>query len=235
VDAAAAAKSIRDATRARLRNFRAQRPARRALLRARRERLDDVRAEARAKIDAHPEVQKARFRRRRRIAILVALLLALLALLSKCECEGPPPPVPQKGGEPVVADVVKPPPQPKKPVHKAMTAKVASMPRADFDVNAQKPPAWLEELRLQVAARSPRLAQCFANAEVPGALRWTASVNPGTGEVSDSVLEGNTLSVVITGTQRGCLMNVLHAPPFKLTPEGTGDALTKRVSLLVEF
>lgn len=232
--------TARRAVRERVRALRAGRPARRAALRERRRALATVRDEVRARIDEHPEVARARWQRRRRRAIAAAVLALLLALLSRCECATPAPP-PAPPAAPVAAGAPAPPPppqQPAKPSKRPPTiAPIATSPRAAFDVDSRAPPPWLVQLRLEVAARAPRLAQCFAGAEVPGALRWTASVNPSAGTVADSVLEGNTAAVVITARQRACLSAALQDPPLHLAPSAAGpsEALTTRVSLVVEF
>ncbi|APS00767.1 hypothetical protein [Pajaroellobacter abortibovis] len=40
--------------------------------------------------------------------------------------------------------------------------------------------------RLQVVARSPRIAQCLIGMDKPGALRWTSFVNPGVASGQES-------------------------------------------------
>ena len=62
-------------------------------------------------------------------------------------------------------------------------------PRPGYETEAQPPPEWIDEFRLQATARSPRLAQCFEGTDRPGALRWVAALNPETGTVSDQELE----------------------------------------------
>ncbi|MCC7074693.1 MAG: hypothetical protein IT383_25515 [Deltaproteobacteria bacterium] len=230
--------AARQAVRARARAVREGRPARRAALRGRRQAITALKDEVRARVSAHPAIEAARWRRRRRRAIAAALVALVLVLLSRCECQTPaPPPVPTP---PPTPDLVTqaPPPAPIKPGKRPpTTARIDERPRADFDAANRAPPPWLVQLRLEVAARAPRLAQCFAGSEVPGALRWTASVDPGSGVVADSTLEGNTPAVVITARQRACLQAVLHDPPLTLAPASAeaGEALTTRVSLVVEF
>jgi hypothetical protein len=92
----------------------------------------------------------------------------------------------------------------------------------------------MDEYRLQVAARSPRLARCFQGAGRPGALRWTASVNPTRGEVSDHQLQPIGGGAELRREQRECLLEALSSPPYRLTAPGA-PALPDRVGLVIEF
>lgn len=206
--------------------------------RAIREAAAAAKAAARAKVEGNPLVQDARQRRRRRRLLLLLLLALLLLLLSRCECgEAPPPPPPP----PVVAQPSTPPPPPppvkKKPPKKKLDAKIAKQDRGTFDPNAASKTPWLTEFRLQVAARSTRLAACFNGAERPGSWRWGVAVNAKAGTVADHVLEPVGWAAV-TDEQQACVLTVLSEPRYKLPLDGVADvdaAVPQRVSLVFEF
>ncbi|MCK6524434.1 hypothetical protein L6R49_23765, partial [Myxococcota bacterium] len=90
---------------------------------------------------------------------------------------------------------------------------------------------WLATLRAQVTARGPRLAECFLESQRPGAIRWSARVDPSKGEVSDQTFEPTLDGVALTAEQRGCLQDTLASPPYRLE----SDDPPRRVSLVVEF
>ncbi|WNG58351.1 hypothetical protein F0U59_29125 [Archangium gephyra] len=92
----------------------------------------------------------------------------------------------------------------------------------------------MDDFRIQVAARSPRLAQCFSGTERPGALRWTAAVNAASGSVSDHALEPVGTGGELSGKQRDCVQGVLSSPGYRLKPEQKQD-LPGRVSIVIEF
>ncbi|MBK7865320.1 MAG: hypothetical protein IPJ65_43340 [Archangiaceae bacterium] len=94
-------------------------------------------------------------------------------------------------------------------------------------------PAWLDEFRMQVAAASPRLAECFTGIERQ-ALRWSAAVNPKPGTVADHSLEPVGVGTDLTADQRTCVQAVLSSPVYRLTQLGD-EPLPRRVSLVIEF
>jgi hypothetical protein len=108
------------------------------------------------------------------------------------------------------------------------------MDRPDYATPPPDPMPWIASFRLQVSARSPRLAACFVGAPRPGALKWTASVEPGTGRVSDHTLEPALESDPLTAEQKACLLAVLSDPPYRLAVEGA-RATPSRVSVAIEF
>lgn len=193
----------------------------------------------RARVAAMPQIQKARRAtrlKRLRRALTVAVVLLLLSFI-RCDCgQGPLP-------EPVVVDAgapLKEPIKPKPPLIKAvkpgaLSGKVALAPRDGFDPNARTSPDWLDAFRLQVAARSPRLAECFQGTDHPGALRWATAVNPDSGAVSDQSFEPIGASIDLTREQKVCLSRVLASPPYKVVTTPTDKALPNRVSLIIEF
>jgi hypothetical protein len=158
----------------------------------------------------------------------------LLASFIRCECAPPPPAelpkVEAKGAtEPQVAPPV-PTPARRQPLH----ARIEPQARASYPGHEQASPAWLEEFRLQVAARSPRLAQCFTGSDRPGTLRWTTSVNPRSGAASDHELEPVGASAELRREQQECIVRALSNPPYRLTAP-PGESLPQRVSLVIEF
>ena len=198
-------------------------------------RLPEMRRAARERVRQHPAVRQARARRRVRRGAAVAVF-ALIALFLRCECQ-PAPPVPAKeearAPAPPASPAPRPPPAPAKP--KPLHAEGQRLSRARFTSELREAPPWMDEYRLQVAARSPRLARCFQGAGRPGALRWIASVNPKSGEVSDHQLQPvGAGGEELRQEQRECLLEALSSPPYRLTAPGT-PALPDRVGLVIEF
>ncbi|WP_375764905.1 hypothetical protein NR798_24620 [Archangium gephyra] len=193
-----------------------------------------MRQAARERMEQVPAVRREKRRRRIRRAVTFAVLL-LLAMLTRCECE-PSPPAPPP--EPVVEPA--PEVKPKKPAPPASKPKASSSDRmgrqrrGSYQNEAQTSPGWLDDFRLQVAARSPRLAQCFSGTERPGALRWTSAVNAASGSVSDHALEPVGTGGDLSGKQRDCVLGVLSSPGYRLKPEQKQD-LPGRVSIVIEF
>lgn len=211
----------------------AKRAAQRARLEARRaamkRQLLARRAAARAALERRrANLKKPKKKRDRRWLWL--LLLLLLVLLKDCSCDEPPPApasapeVPAAAGE---GSAATPPPEP--------PPKVRKRSRPGYAPTAPGPLPWLDALRLQVAARGPRLAACFTGASRPGALRWTASVDPGQGLVSDQGLEPVLDTDPLTREQRDCALGVLAEPPYRLIPDGAEPSTPARVGLVVEF
>ena len=202
---------------------------------------------ARERVDQHPAVQRARARRRRRRTLGLAAVLLFLLLLSRCECERPQPP-PQEPAKaeapaPEKPKVVAPPAVPVRVKRPPLRAHAEPVQRGALATKARGAPAWLEELRTQVSARSPRLAHCFNGADRPGALRWTASLNPASGWVSEHELEPVGQAVDLSKAQRDCLVLGLSSPAYRLgaAPQGAAQgaqktaALPERISLVIEF
>lgn len=201
--------------------LRAQRTALREELRRRRE-------AARARTTG-----RDRARTRRRVGIALAILLVLLLLLLRdCSCApvaDPPQPaaVPTGPGVDVSIDTPAPAPPP-------FTGRAATTPRSTMKTDGLAPPLWLTSLRIQVAARSPRLAECFEGTTRPGTLRWSVAVDPDHGVVSDHEIEPTLAGQQLSTKQRRCVLGVLADPPYRLA---TGDepATPTRVALVIEF
>jgi len=196
--------------------------------------MAEARARARAAADRNPAIRRARRAKRLRRAVTAAVVLALL-LLIHCECGPAAPPEPvvavqQKAPPPV--EKKKPPPAPPRPGK--LSAKLEPQRRPAFVGQGVATPPWVDEFRLQVSARSPRLAKCFVGVDRPGALRWVSSVNPTSGAVSDHEFEPIGLGAELSPAQRECVTAVLSSPPYHLG-ETSPDALPNRVSLVIEF
>ena len=168
-----------------------------------------------------------RARRRRRTAGVV-LLVVLLALLCCVSCPSEEPEVPAEAvvvdGGGVKVEVPEPP---------APLDKTARRDRPDFQNKPADPLSWIDAFRLQVAARSPRLAECFVGADQPGTLKWTVSVEPGSGRVSDHELEPTLDSADLTSEQRACVLGVLSDPPYRLG--GAERSTPSRIGMAIEF
>jgi hypothetical protein len=188
---------------------------------------------------ARPEVaealRRAKHKKNRRRLMLLLAILALLLLRLDCSCE----PVPA----PPIEPVAKPPPEvkpvdkpkrklrPKKPTFEG---KVDKSDRGAMEVEPPPPPSWLPQFRLQVAARSPRLASCFEGNERPGALRWSALVHAKSGKVTESIVEPAFRGATLDDRQTKCLIDGLTAAPYNLA-EPDDQAGPRRVSIIFEF
>lgn len=221
---------------------RLQREQRRAALRAGQRKLRQrLQAQMAAQVEAQRNnplfvaaLERRRKRRRRRQLVAAILAALLLLLLARCECDEPPAePAVLEEAEPAPAP--KPPPPAPKPKRKRpLEGTLEPSERDSLAVEATAPPPWLPQFRLQVAARSPRLATCFNGADRPGALRWTALVHARSGRVSESVIEPVFRGVQLEQSQHDCLVEGLADPPFQL--DAPADETTaRRVSLIFEF
>jgi hypothetical protein len=163
---------------------------------------------------------------------LAILALLLLLLIRDCSCAHPTV-SPQVTAAPIVspgveASIETPLSTPR------ITGRVATTPRPAMTTEGVAPPLWLTALRIQVAARSPRLAECFEGTTRPGTLRWSVAVDPAHGVVSDPEVAPTLAGQELSHSQRRCVLGVLADPPYQLT---TGDqpATPARVALVIEF
>lgn len=197
------------------------------------ERLRALRARSESAIANDPRVQRARRRRRLKRLAAIALLLLLL-LLIRCEgASGPPPALAMvDAGTPVAREVARKPPPAR--VGKKLVIAARPVERPAFDTPARPPAEWVDEFRLQVAARSPRLAACFIGSARPGALRWTTLVSLQTGAVGEHDFESMGVSADLTRRQLDCLQAVLSKPEY-LLKDAPAEGLPERVSLVLEF
>lgn len=215
------------------------REERRARRKELRRRMAQARAELGARVGAHPLVRRARLRRRVR-RLLAASVLVLAALLARCDCDEPPAvPPPAPPVEPVPpAKLAEKPRLPAAPAPPAPTGTISSLQRPSYDLERKAPLTWVDDFRMQVAARSPRLAACFQGVERPGALRWTAAVNPEAGSVSDHELEPVGGTSDLDREQRACLVEALSMPPYRLSrglDAAEARSTPTRVGIVIEF
>lgn len=212
--------------------LRRQKRALRAELAARKELARAELARRRAELGLPQERE-----RRRRWPWILLLVLLLLLLLQRCECappeDDPPPPlgVGEEGvGEPVEVEVPEPP---------LSAPEVSRRERPAYVPPVPEPVPWLERFHLQVAARSPRLAECFVGMGAPGTLKWTVSVVPETGRVSEHELEPTLASAELSREQRTCVLGVLSEPVYDLgalaSDGASGRSTPVRVGLVIEF
>lgn len=194
-----------------------------------RERSRALRARLREKRKALP--RRTRWRPSR--LWLVPLLLLLLLLIRPCRCTPPE--------EPGVAIDLLPdsdtdvgvevsPPAPLRPL-----PRLPRQARPALEPPPPGPPTWLEAFRLQVTARSPRLAACVEGVESPGRLKWTTTVEPDHGNVSGHDLQPMLESVQLTYDERRCMLEVLSTPPYRLPPDPDAPEGPRRVGLVIEF
>jgi len=201
--------------------------------RALRRLIPELRRAARERVSRLPAVQRARTRKRVRRGLAVALL-ALVAFFARCECQPAPAETMEASApEPETREPPRAPPRkPGKPG--PLHGDGQRLSRARFATDLREAPPWMDEYRLQVAARSVRLAQCFEGADRPGALRWIASVNPKSGAVSDHAIEPAGAGNELKTDQRECLLAALSSPPYRLTAPGY-QALPYRGGRMIEF
>ena len=159
--------------------------------------------------------------------LLLLLLLPLLCCLPlDCTEDEPEEVVPEP--EPV-GEV-----EPVEPVPEEPGGRIPSQERPDFGTRPPDAPSWIDSFRMQVAARGPRLAQCFVGAKEPGQFKWTTSVVPETGVVSEHALEPMLNSPDLRRAERLCVLEVLENPPYTL--EAADEPSTpSRVGIVIEF
>lgn len=167
------------------------------------------------------------------------LLLLLLLLLLRCEEEPPPPLAPAAGPSsrapasaksvPSIAPASARP----KPRRRRRLKRIRTDARPEYARGAAQPTPWLPSFRLQVAARSPRLARCFEGQREPGALRWTARIDPAAGTAADHAFEVVDGGLVLRKEAKACLTAALTRPTYRLAPEGPTEPV--RVTLMIEF
>jgi hypothetical protein len=192
-----------------------------------------MRARARASTQAL-RTARDKARRRRRLAFAAPPLL-LIAMLLRCDCERTDPvKVAAKVETKAPPEKTPTPRPPRKSGRAPLAGDVDRRPRRAYEAEAQPPPGWIDEFRLQASARSPRLAQCFEGTDRPGALRWVAALNPETGTVSDQELEPVGTRSGLTPEQRACVARALSNPGYRLSSR-PAQPFPERVSLVIEF
>ena len=210
---------------------------REAARQALRSKLADRREAAQQALERRRAAARARAGRkkrpRRRRWWLAAVALLLLLLLRDCSCNEPvsppPPAVAATPEEPVPEEVIEP-----TPARAPHRGRLATRHRPIYESELLDPLPWLASYRMQVSARSPRLAECFVGAARPGTLKWTASVEPDLGQVSEQTLEPTLLSDELTRQQRSCVFEVLSVPAYQLESDGERSTPV-RVGMVSEF
>ncbi len=171
---------------------------------------------------------------RQRWYLLVLVIVLLLALFRECACAPPPEPAhvcePCPEGPVEIGPPIEVPPGPPPPIK----GRIKRKPRPSFE--GQPPPVlpWIAAFRMQVAARSPRLAECFVGTERPGRLKWTTSVEPNKGLVGEHTLEPMLLTDELGRKERECVLEVLSNPAYRLDA-GEERSTPSRVGLVIEF
>jgi len=178
-------------------------------------------------------VAKRKPRRRRdgvRWVLLAVIVVLLLLLLRDCR-EPEPEPEPTgalaTGGTQPVAPPTEPEPAPP--------------PSPDLEARERPPmvppplkvPPWVVGFRMQVSARSPRLAKCFEGMERPGRIKWTATVEPRSGQVSDHAIEPQLRTGELSARETRCLVEALSAPDYRI--EAPDETAPTRISVVLEF
>lgn len=206
------------------------RPDLRAMRAAMRAELAQRKAAARAELDRRRAEHGLPPRRRRRRRWWLALLpILLLLLLQDCSCGGKKLTRSVKGVGPAAGKATESAPEPP-----ALRGRISRRDRPAYESTDLPPLPWLDEFRLQVAARSPRLAQCFVGVTEPGTLKWTVSVEPISGKVSDHDIEPMLQGAPITSQQKACLIAALSEPVYRLQSEQERPT-PSRIGMVIEF
>lgn len=187
--------------------------------------MDAIRARVAARRAQARSVQKPKGKTKKLAKLLLAMLLLLLLLLWRCTPEVPAPP-PEAPACPTAPSEI----------HRVEWTPLAPIPRAGRPALRVETPAraeWLDALRLQVGARSPRVASCFVGVESPGRLRWTALLHLEGGLVTNNTLAPALTRAEITAEQRACVLSALSSPPYRLSADPATPPT--RVSLILEF
>lgn len=208
--------------------------------RALRKRLAVQTTRLRTRLGEVPAVKRQRAKRGRRVRQWGLLsLLILLLCFGRCNCE--------PEGAPALPDTTVPTPTPAPQQQTSKTRRPSPIkgrgqqaPRPPFVAASSTAPLWIDAFRLQVAARSPRLAACVSGSAQPGTLRWTTAVNTDSGAVSEHALELVGASTSLDEQQQLCMLGVLSSPAYKLAESsdhqgGSEPTTPKRVSLVIEF
>lgn len=212
-----------------MRRVRPDPSARRAAFRARAAGLRAMQEQHRSRLRERRRARKkGEDRRWRWLGLLLLLLLLAILCCGGWRCD-----------EPVVEPVVEAPVEggpgevePAEPDEP--DGRIDRQERPGFKAPPAPPPSWIDAFRMQVAARSPRLAECFEGSDRPGTLKWTTTVEPTTGLVSEQELEPMLMSAELTSRERACVLGVLEDPPYKLDP-GEERTTPSRVGIVIEF
>lgn len=171
--------------------------------------------------------------RRRRLLMLLLFVLLLFLLLRSCSCTQEPE-LPSKAIR-TITDIepiaIAASPVTKK---KKFRKRIPRTARPALSTAPPPPPPWLSQYRLQVSARGPQLAKCFAGRKNPGALRWSALVHAKSGVVTEAVIENVFRGEPLSQKDIDCLLRGLTADTYTLD-EDSDEAAPRRVSIVFEF
>jgi len=184
----------------------------------------------RARLEARRGRRPRPRRNERRGWVLLGLILVLLLLMHPCRCNEEPVHEPPVCEDECPGSPAEPEPTPPAP----LTGRLSRQDRPAFQGAAPDSPSWIDAFRLQVAARGPRLAECFIGADRPGRLKWTSSVEPLSGGVSEHVFEPMLITQELSRTERACIEGVLSSPTYTLEA-GSEPSTPSRVGLVIEF
>jgi len=199
---------------------------------AQKERLKARQAELREGLKqggGRPGAAAVENRRLRRLLLAMSALLLLL-LVRDCRRDEPTPCPEPEVCEPAEGETA----EPDEPAAALPGGRVDRQDRPEYASATPEALPWIRAFRMQVAARGPRLAGCFVGVGRPGALKWTTSVEPSQGRVSDHLLEPTSMSEGLTREQQDCAVGVLSDPLYTLEADGE-RATPSRVSMLIEF
>ena len=197
------------------------------VLRARQAALQEQLARRRAKLRAGLPPRSRRRLDWRDGVIVVLVGLLIVCAVGRCEPEAVVAPD-------CVVPVVAPDSQAGGASSADVKGRVQPLRRPEVAVENPEPLSWLEAYRMQVAARGMRLSACFVGTDHPGALKWTALVEPVEGRVSAHELSPMLQTAPLTRTQQACVLEVLSSPPYQLKP-GKERATPSRVGVVIEF
>ena len=124
------------------------------------------------------------------------------------------------------------------PPQKPRLGRIAKQSRNNYKIAPQKSLPWMDEFRLQVAARSARLAKCFVGVERPGSLDWSCTVNPKSGVIFEQEIEMTQVGATLSQDQENCISSVLADPGYhfneSVNPSETHN-LSHRLRMVIEF
>ncbi|NCG22414.1 MAG: hypothetical protein GWP91_25645 [Rhodobacterales bacterium] len=193
--------------------------------------LNEKRDQMRQKLEQRRETVKKDSNKTGQSRWLVPLLLLIIGVLLFRDCTREAPPEAVQIPDCPPAECLG---EPTEPSPSRFTGRNVRQDRPVFDTPSTKPPPWIASFRMQVAARSPRLAECFVGTVTPGRLKWTSSVEPHDGHVSDHLLEPVLTSADLTRQERECVLDVLADPAYRLEV-GEERATPSRVGIVIEF
>ena len=154
-----------------------------------------------------------------------------MSLLNPCAGPAPSPPPCQEASDSVATEAVVDEAAAESPPD---VDRLHRQPRPDFPTPIPDEVQWLSSYQLQVAARSPRIAACFEGTEGPIDLRWTATIDPQTGRVTERELVPTLPARGLTAREKDCTLQALSDPEYSLD-FGTAAPESRRISIVLEL